>query len=99
VHRRNLEALATRLTGEFVVDANQVIAQLLELGAVLLVGVAWHPVLLGTPHPAHLVVVGALAAGARVAAVALLGPFVEERAFVECHRSILTGRAGWRGRV
>jgi hypothetical protein len=99
VHRRNLEALAARLTGQFVVDADQVIAQLLELGAVLFVGVAGHPVFLGSPHPAHLVVVGALAPRARVAAVALLGPFVEERAFVECHRAILTGRTGWRGRV
>jgi len=99
VHRRNLEALAARLTGQFVVDADQVVAQLGELGAVVLVGIARQPVLLGAPDPAHLVVVGAPAARAPVAAIALLGPFVEEGAFVEGHAAILTGRAGWRGRV
>jgi hypothetical protein len=99
VHRRNLEALAARLTGEFVVDANQMVAQLEELGAIGLVGIGRHPVLPRAAHPAHLVVVRALAPGARIAPVPLFGPFVEEGAFVESHRAILTGRSRRRGRV
>jgi len=99
VHRRNLEALAARLTGELVVDADQVIAQLLELGPILLVGVTGHAVFLGATDPAHLIVVGAFASWARVAAVALFGPFVEEGALIECHVTILTGRTGRRRRV
>jgi hypothetical protein len=88
VHRRNLEALAARLTGELVVDANQVVAQLGELGAVALVGIAGRPVLLGAPDPTQLVIVGAPAARTGVAARALFRTFVEEGAFVEGHAVI-----------
>jgi hypothetical protein len=89
VHRRNLEALAARLTGELVVDADQVVAQLRELGAVALVGVAGRPIFLRAPHPAQLVVTGAAAARTGVAARALFGTFVEEGAFVEGHPHIV----------
>jgi hypothetical protein len=85
VHRRNLEALATRLTGKFVVHANQVIAELGELRAIRLVGVAGRPVLARTPHPAQLVVASPLAAGTGVFAAALLGFLVEEGALVQGH--------------
>jgi hypothetical protein len=90
MHRRNLEPLAARLAGELVVDADQVIAQLGELGAVALVGVAGQPVFLRPAHPLHLVVIRAAAPRTREAAVSLLGPFVEEGAFVECHHAILS---------
>jgi hypothetical protein len=85
VHRRNLEALPARLTGEFVVDADQVIPQLRELCAVRFVGVARWPVLARTPHPAQLILVGPLAPGTGVAAIALLGLLIEKRALVQGH--------------
>jgi hypothetical protein len=60
---RDLELLAARLAGHLIVDAQQVIAQLLELGAVLAL---WLPVLaLRTPHPAQAVLVDPLAPRAR----------------------------------
>jgi hypothetical protein len=93
VHRRNLEALAARLTGEFVVDADEVIAQLGELRPVALVGVGRQAVFLRAAHPAELVVARAPAARAGVAAGALFGSLGEERAFVEGHAGILAVRA------
>jgi len=85
VHRRNLEALAARLTGKLVVDPDEVIPQLGELGPVGVVGVARRPVLACAPHPPQLIVAGPLAAGTGVAAVALLGFLVEEGALVQGH--------------
>jgi len=92
VHRRNLEALAARLTGEFVVDADEVVAKLRELRLVGGVGVGRWPVLPGAPYPAQLVVVHAAAARARVAAAALFGTLGEEGALVEGHVAILAVR-------
>jgi len=92
VHRRNLEPLAARLTGEFVVDADEVVAQLGELRLVVGVGVGRRPVLLGAPHPPQLVVVHPAAARAGVAAAALFGTLGEEGALVEGHGAILAVR-------
>ena len=62
--RRHLELLAARLAGHLVVEAQQVIAQLVELGAVLALRLAI--LALGAPHPAEAVLVDPLASRTRI---------------------------------
>ena len=89
VLRRDVELLAARLAGDRVVDADHVVAQLRVQRAVALVGAGRQAILLDAHHPAHLVIVDALAARAGE----LVGPrfvlAVEEVAFVERHAPII----------
>ena len=80
--RGDVELLAARLTRHCVVDANHVVAQLGIERAVALVGALRQPILARADDPAHLVLVGALAARARQLVRARLVPVVEEVAFV-----------------
>jgi predicted Rossmann fold flavoprotein len=52
---RNLEFLAARLAGDFIVEAEQVVPELGELGPVVLVGPGRQPVFLGAAHPPNVV--------------------------------------------
>jgi hypothetical protein len=86
VQRGDLELLAARLAHQLVVHADQVIAKLLELGAVALVGARRQPVLFDAADPAHRILVGAATTRARVAGRTCFRTIRKERAFVESHR-------------
>jgi hypothetical protein len=82
MHRRDFEALPARLAHHLVVDSNQVVAQLRELGAISLVGARRQLVLLLTPDPSHGVFIGTAAARTRQ-------PFVSLFVFVEKERALV----------
>jgi hypothetical protein len=77
VHRRDLELLAAGPADHLVIDANQVIAQLRELGAIAFIRARRQPIFLGPPHPSHGVLIGPAATGTTEPLFAALG-FVEE---------------------
>jgi hypothetical protein len=89
VQRRDLDLLAARLAHDLVVDADEMVAQLGELGPVALVGARWQPVLLDPAHPADAVLVGPPAARAGHLGRTGLGAVGEESAFVERHPVII----------
>src|SRR2546426_7667683 len=78
----DLEPLPARLTGNVVVDANQMILDLLEHRAVARIRAAWNLRLLGAAHPADAVVVGAAASRTLEARRPLLGLFGKELSLV-----------------
>src|SRR5438093_1634087 len=78
----DLEPLPARLTGNVVVDANQMILHLLEHRAVARIRAAWNLRLLGASHPADAVVVGAAAPRALEPRRPLLGLFGKELSLV-----------------
>jgi hypothetical protein len=80
--RWDLDLLAARLAHHFVIDANQMIAQLGELRPVALISTRRQTVLLDAPDPADRVLVGATAPVARVARGSVFVAFGEEGAFV-----------------
>src|SRR4030095_6934317 len=63
VLRRDLEFLPARLAGDLVIEAEQVIPQLGELGPVRIVGSGWELVLLRAPYPADAIFSGPSALG------------------------------------
>jgi hypothetical protein len=85
MQRRDFELLSARLAHDLVVDANQMIAKLGELGAVSLVGAGRKTVLLDAANPPHVVIVGAAAARAGIPRRSRFRFVEEESAFVECH--------------
>jgi hypothetical protein len=85
VQRGDLELLAARPAHHLVVDADQVIAQLRELRAIAFVGARRQAILLHASDPSHGVLVGAMAARARVSRRPVFGFVVEERTLVESH--------------
>ena len=87
VLRRDLEFLAAGLARDLVVEAEQVVAQLGELGPVALVGPGRQPLLLRAPHPADAVFAGPPALGALIPSGPGFRFFGEKRAFVESHTS------------
>jgi hypothetical protein len=82
VHRRNLEAFAAGLAGHFVVDTNQVVAQLGKLGAIAFIGARRQTVLLRPAYPTHGVFVRSPAAWAAQSFVAVFVAVGKEGAFV-----------------
>src|SRR5262249_37175541 len=98
VLRRDVELLAAGLAGHRVVDADHVVAELGVERAVAFVGAARQTILPRADDPAHLIVVGALAARARQLVGARLVPVVEEVAFVQRHAPIIA-RVGDRARI
>jgi hypothetical protein len=62
VQRGDLEPLAAGLAHDFVVDANEMVPQLRELGSVALIRARREPILLDAPNPADRVLVGPIAA-------------------------------------
>jgi hypothetical protein len=94
VQRGDLEPLPARLADQLVVEPQQVIAELGELGAVALVGAGRQPILLHSTDPAHVVVAGPATARTGV----LRGPgfrfFGEEGALVHLGLVGLVGRSG-----
>lgn len=85
MQRRYFELLSARLANDFVVDANQMIAKLGELGAVPFIGARGQPIFLDAPHPAHVVVVGAAASGAGVTRRPRFRFVEKERSFIQSH--------------
>ena len=87
--RRDLELFPARLAGHLVVKTQQVIAKLVELGAIL--AARRLPVLaFGAAHPADAVFTGPLAARTGVLRRPVLGFVLEIRFFVESHERILS---------
>jgi hypothetical protein len=80
--RRDLEPLPARLARHIVVDAHQVILDLVEERAVARVGAGRHACLLRPPHPSDRILVGAPAPRALKACRALFGFFGEELSLV-----------------
>src|SRR5262245_5683327 len=96
VLRRDVELLAARLARDRIVDTDHVVAELAVQRAIAIVGAVGQAILLRPDHPAHLVVVGALAAGTGELVGPRLVAVVEEVAFVQRHPSIiaLVARSG-----
>jgi hypothetical protein len=82
VHRRNLEALAAGLTNDFVVNANEMVAELGELRAIALVRAGRQAVLLRASDPPDRILIGSAAARTTQPLAAVLVSVDEEGAFI-----------------
>jgi len=91
VERWNLEFLAARLAHDFVVHANQMVAQLRKLRAVSLISTGRQPILFDAPHPPDGVLVCAVTSRTRIPRGALFRFVGEEGPFVEGHPPIVSG--------
>ena len=81
----DLESLAAGLARDVVVEAEQVVAQLCELGPVARVGPGRQSTFLRVPYPPNAVVDGPSALGALIPSESRFRFFREKRAFVEGH--------------
>ena len=87
---RDFELLAAGLAADLVVQAQQVVAKLGKLGAILIVGARGKSISFDAADPADAVLIRPPASGTLISSRTRFRLFGEECAFVESHTQIVT---------